>query len=390
MSTVDTHIAATALAVAISMKIPVLLWSPPGEGKSSVLAALAKDYGYHLEVVLGSTYEPPDFLGYGHVDDGHMRYATPPWADRVIERFTEDQQKSILFFDEISNSTPAVQAASLRVIIEGVVGDNVVLPKDTRIVAAANPTSINTSGAIMKAPTRNRFLHLDWGLSPEYFNQGMTSGWPRIEFPRLPNKAAFAQKWRLSRTFVGAFALARPNMLSSSENDIIDADDSDEFSAADMAFPSPRMWENVARVYAAATWGRVGNEKIDPRVVHALVEGCVGKAAATEFLSFVAHLDIPRPDPILDGSAKWSSQGKRSDVVYAALGSMFVALEDRLRNGDGSAWTNFGNELVLVSKEDNSDIAYAFASKWLKLRPEGVMPSRDHLSAFSDIINAAK
>lgn len=387
MSSIRTEDAAKALAIAIRMKVPVLLWSPPGEGKSSVLQSLARDYGFHMEALLGSTFEPSDFLGVPFISGKEMVYSTPPWAKRILRERETNKKISILFFDEISNASPAVQAAALRVILELVVGDNVQLPHDTRVVAAANPTTINASGGMMKAPTRNRFLHLDWGLSPEYFNEGMSLGFPSIKAPAFPKKAILEQKLRQSKSIVGAFALGNPNLLSSKEEDIVDADSSEGFSAPDMAFPSPRMWENVAKVYTGAVYARFDGEPVSPMVTHTLVAGCVGQAAATAFLSFVNNLDIPDPRPILAGTGKWSSSGKRSDVVYAAIGAMSSMMETKVAQGDHEAWTNFGNELVLIASEGNSDIAFPFAKKWLECRPEGCMPSQEQMRAFSSILS---
>ncbi len=381
----DTEARAIALAVAIYVKIPVLLWSLPGQGKSSFIHSISRSYKFRDETIVGSAYEPSDFLGVPFLGGNEMHYSVPPWAKRVIE----SDIPTILFFDEISNSPGAVQAATLRVILEKVVGDNVRLPDNTRIVAAANPTSVNASGAFMTAPNKNRFLHLDWYLTPEYFNQGMSTGFPTIKFPKFPNKDSFEQKKRLMKSLVGAFILRNPDMLASTENDIIASDDSDEFKATDMAFPSPRTWENAAILYAAATFGRIDGRPIPASVAHLLVAGSVGTAAAIKFISFVNNLDIPDPGPILDGSSKWTSAGKRPDVVYAALASMYATLSQRISQdstGDKKSWTNFGNELALIASEGNEDIAFPYASRWLRERPEGAIPSKDHLEAFSRLI----
>lgn len=382
----STEEKALALAIAVYVGIPVLLWSLPGQGKSSFIHSISRSYKFRDETIVGSAYDPSDFTGIPFLGDKNsMHYSTPPWAKRIIN----SDVPTILFFDEISNSPGAVQAATLRVILEKVVGDDVALPPQTRIVAAANPTSVNASGAFMTAPNKNRFLHLDWSLSPEYFNRGMSTGFPAVQFPKFPRKDVFEQKKRLMKSLVGAFILRNPGELASTESDIIASDDSDEFKATDMAFPSPRTWENAAILYAAATFGRVDNQPIPPSVAHMLVAGSVGTAAAIKFISFVNNLDIPEPGPILDGTSKWTSKGKRPDVVYAALASMQATLSSRLaaNPGDKNSWTNFGNELALIASEGNEDIAFPYASRWLRERPEGAIPSKDHLAAFSGLVS---
>lgn len=103
------------LSVAVQVGVPVLLWSAPGAGKSSVIRQLGEPPGHPVEVVIAAIREPSDFAGLPVVVDGEVRFAPPASAQRLANAghgllFLDEISTAPL--DEISAAPPAVQAAS--------------------------------------------------------------------------------------------------------------------------------------------------------------------------------------------------------------------------------------------------------------------------------------
>jgi MoxR-like ATPase len=134
------------LSRAIASGVPVLIWGPPGVGKTAAILALGCRLGLPVEVVIASIREPTDFAGLPVVHDGEVRFAPPAWARRLAAA-----GKGILVLDEISTAPPAVQAALLRVVLDRVVGD-LPLPPAVTIVAAANPPDMTAGGGTWRRP----------------------------------------------------------------------------------------------------------------------------------------------------------------------------------------------------------------------------------------------
>lgn len=112
MTDLDTTV--TVIDAAARAQVPVLLWSDPGTGKSSVVRALAAADGVPVETVIGSQREPVDIAGWPVVTDGAVQtLALPDWAQTLIEA-----RGGYLLLDEISTCSASVQAAMLTVALE--------------------------------------------------------------------------------------------------------------------------------------------------------------------------------------------------------------------------------------------------------------------------------
>lgn len=363
----------TALGVALLANVPVILWGPPGQGKSSVIRELADGLGAHLETVIASIREPSDFAGLPIVDPltRTASLAAPSWAVRLRDAVEGPDggtaRFGIQFYDEVSTAPPATQAALLRPILEGVVGD-LRLPAAVRTVAAANPPDVAADGWDLAPPVANRFVHLSWELDADTVRAGFSTGWPAVTVPTVEQDALAALLAR-TRALVGVFLAAKPELLTQMPRS------SEE---AGRAFPTPRSWEMAARLHAHATAAGVNST-----VVTLLMAGTVGITAAGMFLNYLREMDLPDPEDLLTDPESFSIDRRRTDRTYAVAASVWAATAAR---NTPQRWVNCGVLLAGIAEAGSADIAYSYGRLWAAGRPTGAMPTERIVQGLAPIL----
>ncbi|WP_432167892.1 AAA family ATPase [Streptomyces sp. bgisy031] len=300
-----------ALTLAVAADLPVLLWGEPGIGKTAALTQLATSLDLPLTTVIASVHEPSDFSGLPIVGDDPavqgVPMAPPQWAVELVRA-----GRGLLFLDELSTATPAVQAALLRVVLERRVGA-LQLPPDVRIVAAANPRASAADGWELSPPLANRFVHLHWVHDRDVVVRGLGGVWPRAELPRLaPERLAEAVTF--ARHAVCGFLKARPTLihrLPTSE------------TRRGGAWPSPRSWEAALTLLAFGTAASVSRD-----VLALLVRGAVGDGPGLELLAHLDRMDLPDPESLLADPAA-AELPERGDLRQAALEAVVAAVGAR-------------------------------------------------------------
>ena len=340
---------AEALLIAIQtpapkgyMGIPVLVWGKPGVGKSSFLEGMATEK-FSVLTLIASIHDPTDFSGLPIHHEGKVKFAIPEWVDQ----FAEDKD-GLLFLDELTTAPPSVQAALLRVVLERKVGFHP-LPKSVRIVAAANPPDMMTGGWELTPPLRNRFVHIQWELSPQAYIAALENGFPEAELYNIPadQHAALLPAWKLK---IGAFLKIKPSLLETSPED-------DMF-----AFASPRSWDFVAALMASCEiLGQAPIQGQSPsRACMTLLRGCIGEGAALPFLEFLKNLKLPDPQAVLDGEVKVDTKGFNDSELYVFFGSVTNVMTQRYEHPEmlSSTYVYF-NLIKEISKEGRRDLIYA-------------------------------
>lgn len=340
-----------ALIVAIQTGIPTLIWGKPGTGKTSFIYAFAQVAGRHMETVIASIREPSDFAGLPIIaSDDSVKLAAPQWVKNIVAK-SEEKVDSIVFLDELSTAPPAVQAALLRPVFEGVVGD-VELPKKTWWIAAANPTESSAGTWDLNAAQANRWCHYDWMIEPIRWVEGMQNNFQITDefMTILPNN--WKEGVPQMRSLISAFIKARPALL------LVQPDDTE---SAGKAWASPRTWDYSATMLAAC---RSVSLTKDEELI--LVAGLVGSGPASEFFTWEKSLDLPDPHDLLADPASFVVPTK-GDVTFAILSSVVVAATANLTKKNWeAAWKILG----AAAKAQKADIAAIPAKNLAKARKD--------------------
>jgi len=288
--------------------IPVLLWGRPGVGKSSFIEGLATE-DWKVLTIIASIYDPTDFSGLPIYEQGGVQYAAPAWIDSF-----SDQANGILFLDELSTCPPSVQAALLRVIFERRVGFKP-LPEQVRIVAAANPPDLMVGGWELSPPMRNRFVHLNWDISPEMFIQALAEGWAKASIPAI-DPEAHAQAVPAWKDKIAAFLKIMPDAL---HGDPV----KDE-----RGYASPRSWEYVVQLLASC-------EVLGLPINLDLLQGCLGEGVSIALAQYLSTLKQPDPRAVLSKKI----QLKLSELNDGEIFVLFNGMERLLQSPEEK--TNF-------------------------------------------------
>jgi MoxR-like ATPase len=284
----------------------------PGSAKTAHIEESARLSNLHIETVIASLREPADFNGLPIPTESkgggtRVIQAPPHWAQALV-----DAKRGVGFFDEINTAPPSVQAALLRVVLDGVVGD-LKLPPTARFVAAMNATEEAAGGWDLAAPLANRFGHWSW-QSPDAESWGdwllgstdaeETKFDPEKEEERVIK--AFPGPFAKARGLVSGFVRARPELLLKMPK----AGD----PAASKAWPSPRTWEMASRAIAGAEV-----HGLDEVTSEMLVSAFIGSGPASELGTYRRKADLPDPADVLDGKVTFKHDPKRLDRTVAVF-----------------------------------------------------------------------
>ena len=132
---------------------PVMLWGPPGVGKSDLIAQIGKRQNVSVIDIRLSQMEPSDLRGIPFRDDasGNVEWAIPS----MLPDIDRHGKEGILFLDEITSAPPSVSAAAYQLILDRKLGAYEV-PEGWAIFAAGNRQGDRGVTYSMPAPLANR------------------------------------------------------------------------------------------------------------------------------------------------------------------------------------------------------------------------------------------
>lgn len=281
-----------SIIAGINAKNSQMLVGNPGLGKSALVGMVAEMLEYKMITIIGSQKEPQDVTGFPRLvekplpDGGTVsvtEYAIPYWEFAILR-----EKKVVLFLDEFSNSTPAVQAAMLQILNEREFPDGSKLPNATVIIGAMNPVETAADGYELGLPVTNRLKFIPWEPSFDTWAQGLITNWGQPD--KISKDVLY---WR---KMVVEFLKRNPSLLyklpeknqGKDPGTVYGFNDSPaETDIFKMAYPSNRSWTNYATELAYC--------ESKPTLMQKAGNGLVGYEAATKFMLFASRMNSAIP-----------------------------------------------------------------------------------------------
>lgn len=259
---------------------PVMLWGPPGVGKSQIIAQVGQRHQAPVIDIRLSQMEPSDLRGIPFRSGDLVQWAIPA----LLPDATRHGARGVLFLDEITSAPPAVSAAAYQLILDRRLGEYRV-PDGWAIFAAGNRQGDRGVTYAMPAPLANRFSHFEVSVN-------------------LDDWATWAYASGIDERII-AFLRFKPELLF--------AFDPARTLAGEMAFPSPRSWE-----FAHRALQKFADR---PDLLTGALAGCVGQAAGVECAAFIDSLSrLPDLDAITSGQE--ASVPTELDLQYAVAAAL--------------------------------------------------------------------
>lgn len=222
---------------------PLMVWGPPGVGKSSVLRDVAAQEGIGFIDIRLAQREPVDLRGLPVPDGDQVRWLlSSDWP-------RDPASRGILLFDELTAADRTLQVAAYEILLDRRLGDLYRVPPGWLLVGAGNRAGDRAIATTMSSALANRFCHVE--LTPEL------DGW-----------VGWADQQGLD-PLVAGFLRFRPALFL------------DMAGPLDRGWPSPRSWERVAREVALAR-----ATGLDEALLRLIVAGLVGPGPADELMAF--------------------------------------------------------------------------------------------------------
>jgi hypothetical protein len=268
--------------VFIPSKRPVLLYSSPGLGKSSIVKQAAAALGIGVIDLRGSLLDPVDLRGVPTIENGVTRWCAPEFLPR--------DGKGILFLDELGQSAPAVQASFLQLALDRACGEYK-LPDGWAIVAASNNSDDRAGVNKLISPLLNRFVHIDLEVSADDWQ-----AWAAVAGIR-PEVRAYIKSFP---TQLNTFKAAKE-------------------SGSIREFATPRTWEFVSQLFPVTPE--------DDRME--IFSGAVGRGVAGEFMGYLKNFEkMPDVDSVISDPLKTRIPEDEASVMYALIMALSAKLRD--------------------------------------------------------------
>ncbi len=255
-----------------SLVAPVMLWGPPGVGKSSIVREFCKQQGIAFIDIRLAQREPVDLRGIPVVRGDHVDWLLNGEWPR------DPRSRGIILFDEITAADRSLQVAAYEIILDRRLGDLYQLPSGWLVLAAGNRSGDRAVSYSMSSALANRFCHLELKAD-------------------LKNWTSWALTQDLDESLI-AFLRYQPQCFFDMESDL------------ERGWPSPRSWEKVSFYLKQ-------RESLGELLLQKIISGLVGVGAAYQLAAFLkARSELPDVNLMLHGKVPIQIP-ERPDMLFA-------------------------------------------------------------------------
>lgn len=284
-SLADTYSSVINNGIPLKTIPSVMLWGPPGVGKSQAIRQLANEIASNTRKKTSVTdvrlllFNPIDLRG---IPTSNADKTLAIWLKpQIFQMDAGEDIVNILFLDEISAAPQSVQAAAYQITLDRIVGEHK-LPENCIVIAAGNRVTDKSVAFKMPKALANRLLHIEI--------EGTFAAWKE-----------WAIRKGINEKVIG-FLSFRQNYLMGFNS-----------STEDLAFATPRSWEMVSNLLNFVS---CDVEKMFP-----LISGLIGSGAAIEFRTWCKiYNNLPDIEDIFNG--KMPAVPTSTDAMYALVASM--------------------------------------------------------------------
>lgn len=265
----------------------VMLWGPPGIGKSQGVREIAENIKAATGKKVSITdvrlllFNPVDLRG---IPTANEDKTLAIWLrPQIFQMDPGEDTVNILLLDEITAAPQSVQAAAYQITLDRVIGEHK-LPENCIVMAAGNRVTDKSVAYNMPRALANRLLHIEV--------RGDSESWHD-----------WAVKMGMHR-FVTSYIEYNPTALLRSDG-----------LETSLAFPTPRSWEMVSNI--------LSNISENMAAMEPLVSGCIGSSMTYPFSKWCTLFgEVPPVEKIFAGK---KVPVEKSPEMYEVLRAEMVA-----------------------------------------------------------------
>ena len=310
--TVDmlSEIYVKAIEQGLSPKVipSVMMWGPPGVGKSQAVRQIAKEIGRETGKKVAVTdvrlllFNPIDIRGIPVANEDRTLAV---WLKpKIFQMDPSEDVVNILFLDEISAAPQSVQAAAYQITLDRVVGEHA-LPDNCIVIAAGNRVTDKAVAFKMPKPLANRLMHIEI--------EGSFESWK-----------SWAVQAGINEKVLGYLSFRNDHLFGFDPK------------SDDLAFATPRSWEMVSNILNLMQ-GSVEKS-------FSMISGLIGRGIAMEFKVWCSvYSDLPSMEDIFNG--KETKVPTKVNAMYALVSSMTAYASEHRYDG-----VLIGNSLSYAKK----------------------------------------